>query len=265
MFNPNELVLEKIRAVEEYDPETMELYGRYTQVKDPSLNTKADEITVTDAIGARIATFYNAQEGTFSFTNALFSLDLAASQFGSEKELGSTDNKILDPVSEQITISGDHTVTLKYVPYGTKGAEITSVKIINSNNTFGKTYVISSTGPDEGKFTLDATEKKITLPEDATGKVFVNYYTEKENIVRVSKSTDGVPKVRTLWIHAIFHDPCNTNIVYEGTIVCPRAQIDPTSVEVSLTPDGGHAASYILQKPYCDDESKLFDIIVSQD
>ena len=31
-FNPNELVLEKIRAVEEYDPATSELIGRYTPV-----------------------------------------------------------------------------------------------------------------------------------------------------------------------------------------------------------------------------------------
>ena len=41
-FNPNELVLERIRAVEEYDPDTHELLGRYTQIKDPSLSTKAD-------------------------------------------------------------------------------------------------------------------------------------------------------------------------------------------------------------------------------
>ncbi len=36
-FNPNELILEKIRAVEEYDPATNELTGRYTQIEGPSL------------------------------------------------------------------------------------------------------------------------------------------------------------------------------------------------------------------------------------
>ena len=35
-FNPNELILEKIRSVEEYDPATNELTGRYTQIEDPS-------------------------------------------------------------------------------------------------------------------------------------------------------------------------------------------------------------------------------------
>ena len=84
-FNPNELVLERIRAVEEYDPSTMELQGRYTQIEDPSLQTSADGTQVTDAMGAEIVTFYNAQQGTFSFTNSLHSLDLMASQFGATK------------------------------------------------------------------------------------------------------------------------------------------------------------------------------------
>lgn len=266
LFNPNELILEKIRSVEEYDPETMELKARYNHIKDPSLQTKADELTVTDAMGTRIATFYNAQEGTFGFTNALFSLDLVASQFGTEKQVGHVANKILDPVSEILTIDETtHTATLKYVPYGAKGAEIRTVRVINYNNTFGKTYVVSSSGPTDNNFTLDAAKKTITFPESATGRVFVSYVSEKENIVKVSKKTDALPKVVTLWIHAIFHDPCNTNIVYKGTIVCHRAQIDPTSVEIGLTPDGGHAANYILQKPYCDEDAKLFDIIVSKD
>ena len=33
-FNPNELVLERIRSVEEYDPDTRELTGRYTQIEE---------------------------------------------------------------------------------------------------------------------------------------------------------------------------------------------------------------------------------------
>lgn len=263
-FNPNELVLEKIRAVEEYDISTNELTGRYTQIEDPSLKTSADAAEVSDAMGTPIMTFYNAQKGTFDFTNSLFSLDLAASQYGSKKVVADVDNKIKMPVSETITIGSDHTVTLQYVPVGTAGAEIKYVKVTNSNNTYGKTYEVSAT-PGEGKFTLDASAKKITLPDDVTGRVFVNYERETENAVQVVKRTDGVPEVKTLLIHAIFHDPCNVNLVYAGVIRCPRAQIDPSSTEISLKQDGKHSASYILSKEYCADDSKLFDILVSQD
>lgn len=264
MFNPNELILEKIRAVEEYDPATGELTGRYTQIESPSLQTGATATEVSDAMGTSIATFYTAQTGNFGFTNSLHSLDLMASQYGSEKVVADETSKIKMPVSQVITIASDATVTLKYVPVGVAGAEVKYVKVINDNNTFGATYEVAATA-GEGKFTLDAANKKITLPTGTTGKVFVKYEKESATAVKITKTTDSVPQVKTLNIHAIFHDPCNKNLVYAGVILCPRAQIDITSTDLNLTPDGKHAASYKLEKPYCDESAKLFDIIVSED
>lgn len=267
-FNPNELVLEKIRAVEEYDPSTNELTGRYTQIESPSLQTAATGTQVTDAMGAEIVTFYNAQTGTFSFSNSLFSLDLAASQFGTKKEIGTDDHEITKPVSETIDIGTDGTVKLKYVPVGTTGAEVKYVKVINKNNTFGETYVLGTGAEGEdtaNKFTLDAAKQTITLPEGVTGRVFVRYDAKFADAVKVTKTTAGVPEVKSLLIHALFHDPCEPNTVYSGVISVPRAQINPESVELSLSPDGKHAAEYRLQKAYCDESARLFDIIVSED
>lgn len=260
-FNPNELILEKIRSVEEYDPATSELIGRYTQIESPSLKTSADAQDVTDAMGATIYTIYKAQKGTFDFSNSFFSLDLAASQYGSEKVVADEDNEIVVPVSEIIDIK-DGKVTLKYTPVGTAGAEIKYVNVINSDNTFGEKYEVSPTA-GENKFTIDG--NVITMPEGVTGSVFVNYERKSKEAVQVTKTTDGIPKVKTLLIHAIFHDVCDTNTVYAGIIRCPKAQIDPSSTELSLDPEGKHAASYILQKEYCGDDNKLFDIIVSKD
>lgn len=264
MFNPNELILEKIRSVEEYDTSTEELRGRYTQIEDPALNTSSDATDVVDAMGTPIHTFYRNPQGTFSFTNSLHSLDLMASQFGSEKVVAGAENKIVMPVSETITIGSDATVKLKYVPVGTKGAEVKYVKVINTNNTFGKTFEVSPT-EGEGKFTINAETKTITLPSGTTGRVFVSYNKETEKAVKVSKTTDGMPPVRKLLIHAIFRDPCDANLIYAGIIQCQRAQIDPSSVDVNLTSEGKHAATYKLQKPYCQEEANLFDIIVSED
>ncbi|MCI8327325.1 MAG: hypothetical protein HFI37_06075 [Lachnospiraceae bacterium] len=263
-FNPNELILEKIRAVEEYDPATNELTGRYTQIEEPSLKTSAEAMDVTDAMGSTIQTFYHAQKGTFDFSNSLFSLDLAASQYGSKKRMATDEDKLVMPVSEVITIGADHTAVLKYTPVGAAGAEVKYVKVINENNTFGKTYEVSATAGDD-KFTINAATKTITLPDDVTGRVFVNYEKETSSAVQIAKRTDSVPEVKTLLIHAIFHDPCNKNLVYAGVIRCPRAQIDPSSTEISLKADGKHAASYVLNKEYCSEDSKLFDILVSED
>ena len=98
-----------------------------------------------------------------------------------------------------------------------------------------------------------------------TGRVFVNYNRESEKAAIVTKTTNDIPQVKSLLIHVIFHDPCNTNNIIAGVISCPRAQIDPSSVEINLTSDGKHAASYLLRKAYCDESAKLLDIIVSRD
>lgn len=263
-FNPNELILEKIRAVEEYDPATDELTGRYTQIESPSLKTSANATEVNDAMGTSIATFYNAQKGEFGFSNSLLSLDLAASQYGASKVVAGVGSEITVPVSEIITIAEDNTVTLKYTPVGTTGSEVKYAKVINTNNTFGETFTVSATA-GAGKFTLDVATKKLTLPAGTTGKVFVKYEKSSATAVKVSKTTDSVPQVKKLLIHAIFHDPCNKNLVYAGVIACQRAQIDITSTELNLTPEGKHAANYKLEKPYCDDTATLFDILVSED
>lgn len=261
-FNPNELVLEKIRSVEEYNPDTMELEGRFTQIEEPKLQTTANGTQVTDAMGAEIVTFYNAQQGTFSFTNSLHSLDLMASQFGSGKEIADTNNKITVPVSEIVEIK-NNVATLTHVPVGTTGSEVKYAKVINDNNTFGKTYTSSATESND-KFVVDANNKTLTFPDGTDGRVFVQYERDSEAAVKVTKKTDVVPEIKTLIIHAIFHDPCNPNTIYAGIIYVPQAQINPESVEISLSPDGKHAAEYRLQKPYCDENAKLFDIIVSE-
>ena len=74
-----------------------------------------------------------------------------------------------------------------------------------------------------------------------------------------------MPPVRTLHVHCYFRNKCDNNIKYIGVISVPRAQIDISSVDVGLTPDGGHAVSYKLQKPYCDETGQLCSVFVYKD
>ena len=162
-FNPNEVVFEKIRYIEEFDPSTTQLLTRLTNVKDPSLNFSSDGTQVTDAQGAEIVTFYNAAQGELSYTNAIHSFDLLAEQFTSEKNVASTDNKITVPVSEVLEITRNK-VTLKYVPVGTSKAEIKYVQLINDENEFGETLEVSASVA-AGKFTIDAAKKALGVDD----------------------------------------------------------------------------------------------------
>ena len=263
-FNPNEVVFEKIRYIEEFDPSTTQLLTRLTNVKDPSLNFSSDGTQVTDAQGAEIVTFYNAAQGDLSYTNAIHSFDLLAEQFTSEKNVASSNNKITVPVSEVLEITGNK-VTLKYVPVGgTTGAEIKYVQLINDENEFGETLEVSAS-VSAGKFTIDAASKTLTFNAGTAGRVIVDYYAEMSEAVSLSKTTDSMPPVRTLRVHCYFRNKCDANIKYIGVMVFPRAQIDISSVDVSLTPDGGHSVKYKLQKPYCDESGKLCEVFVYKD
>ncbi len=262
-FNPNEVVFEKIRYIEEFDPTTRQLLSRLTNVKEPTLNFSSEGTPVTDAQGAEIVTFYNAAQGTLSYTNAIHSFDLLAEQFSSEKIIASDEKKIVAPVSEVLEIVGNK-VTLKYVPVGTTGAEIKYVQIINEDNEFGETLEVSAAIAD-GKFTIDAANKTLTFNAGTSGRVIVDYEAEMAEAISLAKTTDSMPPVRTLHVHCYFRNKCDSNIKYIGVITFPRAQIDISSVDVSLTPDGGHGVTYKLQKPYCEESGRLCSIYVYKD
>ncbi len=262
-FNPNEVVFEKIRYIEAFDPTTKQLLSRLTNVKEPTLNFSSEGTAVTDAQGAEIVTFYNAAQGTLSYTNAIHSFDLLAEQFSSEKIVANEEKKITAPVSEVLEIVGNK-VTLKYVPVGTTGAEIKYVQLINDENEFGETLEVSA-AIAEGKFTIDAANKTLTFNAGTSGRVIVDYEAEMSEAISLAKTTDSMPPVRTLNLHCYFRNKCDSNIKYIGVIVFPRAQIDISSVDVGLTPDGGHAVTYKLQKPYCDEAGKLCEVFVYKD
>lgn len=93
----------------------------------------------------------------------------------------------------------------------------------------------------------------------------MDYEAEMEEAISLAKTTDSMPPIRTLHVHCYFRNKCDSNIKYIGVITFPRAQIDISSVDVSLTPDGGHTVTYKLQKPYCDEAGKLCEVFVYKD
>ena len=116
MFNKNELILDRVRSLVAHDLSTGELLFRLTSLEEPSLQCTAEGEEVTDAIGAVITTLYRAKKATFSATNSLISLDLAAAQYGAAKKVGGKDGvKIIDYTYEILTVK-DGKVTLKHTP-----------------------------------------------------------------------------------------------------------------------------------------------------
>ena len=117
-LNINELILDRVRSLTAHSINT-EDYGallfRLTSLEDPSLATTAEGEEVVDAIGAVITTLYRAKKATFSASNSLVSLDLAAAQYGAKKQVLGENETITDYAFEILKVENGK-VTLAKKP-----------------------------------------------------------------------------------------------------------------------------------------------------
>ena len=262
-FNVNELIIDRVRSLTAHDLSNGEMLFRLTSLEDPSLQCTAEGEEVVDAIGALITTLYRAKKATFSASNSLISLDLAAAQFGTKKEVASATGKINVPTYEIITVAeGTTEVSLKKAPVG-------EVKYIYAlaNNEIATRYTAGSTA-SATEFVIDETGK-ITVPTDLVGKIYVEYSyetdgTEKNGANRIINKTSNFPEACSMKIYAYFRDKCNENVVYSGVIVANKAKLNPESIELALTSTGKHAFEFQMMRDYCDEEAELFSIIIAE-
>ena len=242
------------------DLSTGEMLFRLTSLEDPTLTCTAESEEVTDALGSVITTLYRSKKATFSATNSLVSLDLAAAQYGTKKEISEPGKEIVTRTFETITIPDSATeVTLAHKP-----ANKDDVKFIYAiaNGELGKSYKAGATS-SETDFTIDESGK-ITLPTGLTGKIYVEYEFKAENAVRIENKASKFPEAAKVIIYAYFRDKCNENVVYSGVVICPKAKLNPESVELALTSTGKHAFELNMMKDYCEEDGDLFTIIVSE-
>ena len=256
-FNMNEVVLERVKQASLYDLETGILLNRITSIEDPSLNTTAEKEEVTDANGETVTEIYRAKKATFGGSNSLLSLDLAASQFGAKKEVASAENKIINYMAETMTIVNG-SVKLSRTPVEN------SIKYIYviENGDIGQSYAVGAAATeDEAVVANDGT---ITVPTSVTeGKVYVEYAYESEEAVKIVNKSGEYPTAGKLVILALFRDKCTDKTIL-GSIICPKAKLNPESVDLSLTPTGKHPFEYTMMKDFCSDEANLFEIVLSK-
>lgn len=254
-INVNELILDKVRSLIFTDLEDGSVIGRLTKLEDPSLQTAAEAEEITDAQGALITKLFRAKTGRFEATNSLFSMDLLAQQYGTEKEIGGTSTKINVPCEETLEIA-DGKITLSHTPVG-------DIKYIYKleNNALATKYSLG-TAASATEFTVEGTT--ITTPTDVTGKIWVEYEYEATDFVKVANDADKFPTSVGVKVFALFRDPCNDNVKYAGTIVAKKGKIDPSSIDTALTATGKHSFAIDFMKDYCSEDENLFNVIIAQ-
>ncbi len=254
-INVNELILDKVRSLIFTDLEDGSVIGRLTKLEDPSLQTAAEAEEITDAQGALITKLFRAKTGRFEATNSLFSMDLLAQQYGTDKEVASESVKINVPCEETLEIEGGK-VTLSHAPAG-------DIKYIYKleNNALATKYSLG-TAASATEFAVEGTT--ITTPTDVTGKIWVEYEYEATDAVKVVNDADKFPTSVGVKVFALFRDPCNDNIKYAGSIIAKKGKIDPSSIDTALTATGKHSFAIDFMKDYCSDDENLFNVVIAQ-
>lgn len=257
-FNPNELVIDKVRNVEFTDLDTKEVIARLTQLEDPALKTTAENDSIVDAVGAEIMKLYKAKKATFTASNSLFSMDLLALQTGSDKTVASDTAKIDIAVDETLTVSGGK-ASLNKTPKG----EFRYVYVLNKGTI--ATKLEKAEAAAAGKFAITGKDISVDTASVPDGtKLYVEYTAESANAVKIINKAEDFPKAVGFKASILFRDPC-TEKTYLGGILADRAKLDPSDIEASFKRDGKHAFTVDLFRNYCEENSELYSFFIAQD
>ena len=213
-FDINNFVIDRIvRGVALSQKDDSVLFS-INQIQNASLNCASESTDAVDALGTPIATFYRAKSAEFSAENALYDMNLMATQLGTAKKVASASSKITVPAMESFTVTEGLKYDLKHTPK----AAPTEIYALNGDSTFGVKYTKSTTA-DAEHFSIAS--KTISLPTGlAVGTdMFVMYEYETENAVEVVNSATQFPVGCKFVMEVLGCDVCDqTNLVYAYVI-----------------------------------------------
>ena len=269
-FDVNNFVIDRVvRGVALSQDDNSVLFS-INQIQNASLNCASESTDAVDALGTPIATFYRAKSAEFSAENALFDMNLMATQLGTTKKVATGASKILTPAMETFTVESNKTYTLKHAP---KTAP-TEIYALNGDSTFGVKYTKATSASATEFSVADKTISMQVEVKDAQGNVttpgipvgtemFVMYEYETENAVEVVNSARNFPRGCKFIMEVLGCDVCDqTNLVY-AYVIFNNAKLSP-DFDWSIATDGTHPFSMKAQQDYCDKEKRLFSIVIPE-
>ena len=263
MANLNNFVIDRIVRGVAIDQGTGEILFSINQIQNASLNCASESADAVDAMGTPIATFYRAKSAEFSAENALFDMNLMATQLGTTKKVASSTSKILAPAMESFTtVSGKTTHKLNHVP---KDGTIKEIYSLNGDSTFGEKYTLATSVEKVDANTFAIVSDTLTLPKEiaANTEIFVMYEYESENAVEVVNSATKFPVGCKFVMEVLGCDVCDQTELIYAYVIFNNAKLSP-DFDWSIATDGTHPFSMKAQQDYCDKEKKLFSIIIPE-
>lgn len=255
MFDINNFVINRVTRGIALSQKDDSILFSINQMQNVSLNCASESTDAVDALGTPIATFYRAKSAEFSAENAIFDMNLMATQLGTSKKVARSSAKITAPAMENFEY-GTGSYELKHAPKG----EVKEIYVLNGDSTFGKKYTKGS-APSETEFSLAGQNMKLPTGLNASDELFVMYDYETENAVEVVNSATEFPVGCKFVMEVLGCDVCDQTSLIHAYLIFPNFKLSP-DFDWSIATDGSHPFSGKAQQAYCDKEKKLFNIVI---
>ena len=190
-------------------------------MQNVSLNCASESTDAVDALGTPIATFYRAKSAEFSAENAIFDMNLMATQLGTAKKVASSTAKITAPAMESFTY-GTGNYELKHTPKTVPN----EIYVLNGDSTFGKKFV-KGTAASDSEFAI--TNKTLALPTGlaATDELFVMYDYETDSAVEVVNSATEFPVGCKFIMEVLGCDICDQTTLVHAYVIFNNFKLSP--------------------------------------
>ena len=244
-----------------------------TQITNPSLSCTSESTDVVDALSVPVATFYRAKNAEFSAENAMFDMNLMATQSGTKKKTASAATPIVVPLWATIDTDNTGKGELKYSLTADQAAAAKAY-VLKGDGTLADAITIGSEAKTREAITISG--KTVTYVYDATGtagfsandQIFIMAeYTTKgdkdEGAVEIVNSAQNFPVGCKFVMEILGYDICNQTDKIFAYLVFPNAKLSP-DFDWSIASDSTHPFSLKAMQDYCARDKKLFSIIIPE-
>lgn len=216
------------------------------QITNPSLSCTSESADAVDALNVPIATFYRAKTAEFSAENALFDMNLLATQAGTTKKVATATSKIETPCFQTIDVTDATSYTLNHTP---KAGTTPKAYVLNGDGTLGEKVEIDTTASGK-KIALAGTAVTIVAGADGYtngSQLFFMYDyeadgTEGNGAVEVANTATNFPVGCKFIMEILGADVCDqTNLIY-AYLIFPNAKLSP-DFDWSIATDSTHPFS----------------------
>ena len=237
------------------------------QITNPSLSCSSESTDAVDALNVPIATFYRAKNAEFSAENALFDMNLLATQAGTTKKVATSSAKIETPCFQTIDITSSTSYTLSHTP---KTGTTPKVYVLNGDGTLGEKVEIDATASGK-KIAIAGTTVTIVAGEAGYKEgeqLFFMYDYEADGgsgngAVEVVNSATNFPVGCKFIMEILGCDVCDqTNLIY-AYLVFPNAKLSP-DFDWSIATDSTHPFSMKAMQEYCSKDKALFKVVIPE-